>query len=56
MHTRALHDALDERFHAQGGIKYLYELFPKGPLAQACPLAGLQAPPGAQDKGIGSAV
>ena len=56
MHTRALHDALDERFHVQGGIKYLYELFPKGPLAQACPLAGLQAPPGAQDKGIGSAV
>lgn len=56
MHARELHDALDERFHAQGGIKYLYELFPKGPLAQGCLLAGLQPPPGVQDKGFGSAV
>ena len=54
MHARELHDALDEHFHAQGGIKYLYELFPKGRLAQGCPLAGLQAPPGTQNKGLGA--
>ena len=56
MHARELHDALDEHFHAEGGIKYLYTLFPKGPLAQGCLLAGLQAPAGTQDRGFGSAV
>ncbi|KAF0101469.1 MAG: tRNA 2-thiouridine synthesizing protein E [bacterium] len=56
MNARALHDALDEAFHADGGIKYLYRLFPEGPLAQGCMLAGLQAPGGSRDQGFGSAV
>ena len=54
--VRALHDALDEKFHRIGGIKYLYELFPGGPVAQGCRIAGLQAPAGAADKGFGSVV
>jgi len=56
MNVRDLHDALDEHFHAEGGIKHLYQLFPKGPLAQGCLLAGVQPPAGTQDKGFGSAV
>ena len=56
MNVRDLHDALDERFHAEGGIKHLYELFPKGPLGQGCLLAGLQPPAGTQEPGMGSAV
>ena len=56
LRARELHDALDEYFHSEGGIKYLYELFPKGPLAQGCLLAGLVPPAGSQDQGIGSAV
>lgn len=56
MSMRELHDALDESFHAEGGIRHLYELFPKGPLAQGCQLAGLQPPAGTQDQGFGSAV
>jgi tRNA 2-thiouridine synthesizing protein E len=56
MRARDLHDALDEHFHHKGGIKYLYELFPKGPVSQGCRLAGLQPPAGAQDQGFGSAV
>jgi tRNA 2-thiouridine synthesizing protein E len=56
MNARDLHDALDEHFHAEGGIKHLYTLFPRGPLAQGCLLAGLQPPAGTQDKGMGSAV
>ena len=56
MHARELHDALDEHFHAEGGIKYLYQLFPKGPLAQGCLLAGVEPPAGTQDQGMGSAV
>jgi tRNA 2-thiouridine synthesizing protein E len=53
-HVRELHDALDEKFHSQGGIKYLYGLFPGGPVAQGCRLAGLQPPAGAIDKSFGS--
>lgn len=56
INVRALHDALEEKFHSQGGIKYLYQLFPGGPVAQGCRLAGLQAPAGAVDKGFGSVV
>ncbi|OYY95762.1 MAG: sulfite reductase [Hydrogenophilales bacterium 28-61-23] len=56
VNARELHDALDEDFHIEGGIRYLYTLFPKGPLAQGCLLAGLQAPAGTQDQGFGSAV
>ena len=56
LNARDLHDALDEHFHAEGGIKYLYELFPKGPLAQGCLLAGVEPPAGTQDQGMGSAV
>jgi tRNA 2-thiouridine synthesizing protein E len=52
---QALHDALEEKFHHKGGLKYLYTLFPGGPVAQGCRLAGLEAPAGATDKGFGSA-
>ena len=54
--VRELHDALDEFFHPEGGIKYLYRLFPGGPIAQGTRIAGLQAPAGAADKGFGSVV
>lgn len=56
INTRELHDALDEKFHGKGGMKYLYQLFPAGPVAQGCLIAGLKAPSGAVDKGFGSVV
>lgn len=52
--VRELHDALDEHFHAQGGLKFLYTCFPGGPVAQGCRFAGLEAPAGAADKSFGS--
>jgi tRNA 2-thiouridine synthesizing protein E len=52
--VRELHDALDERFHAEGGLKHLYEKLPGGPVAQGCRFAGLEAPAGAVDKSFGS--
>ncbi len=54
LNLRELHDALDERFHAKGGRKYLYEILPGGPVAQGCRIAGLKAPAGATDKSFGS--
>lgn len=54
INARELHDALGEKFHQQGGIRFLYLLFPGGPIAQGCRIAGLEAPAGATDKGFGS--
>lgn len=54
INLRMLHDALDEHFHQQGGLKYLYTLFPGGPIAQSCRLAGLKAPFMAADRSFGS--
>lgn len=54
LNLRELHDALDEHFHTKGGRKFLYALFPGGPVAQGCRIAGLKAPAGATDKGFGS--
>lgn len=51
---RELHDALDERFHVSGGLRYLYQLFPGGPVAQGCRIAGL--PVNAVDRGFGSVI
>lgn len=49
-----LHDALEEKFHYKGGVKYLYTLLPGGPIAQGCRLAGLKPPGGAIDTSFGS--
>jgi tRNA 2-thiouridine synthesizing protein E len=51
---RELRDALDEHFHHKGGNRYLYTLFPGGPIAQGSRIAGLEAPFGAEDKNFGS--
>ena len=54
INLRNLHDALDEHFHQKGGLKFLYTVFPGGPIAQSCRLAGLKAPFIASDRGFGS--
>jgi len=51
---RELHDALEEHFHHQGGLKYLYTLFPGGPIVQISRLGGLVAPANAIDRSFGS--
>jgi tRNA 2-thiouridine synthesizing protein E len=54
INSRELHDALEEKFHSRGGMKYLYSLFPGGPITQGCMLAGIEPPAGCSDKGFGS--
>lgn len=56
INVRELHDALDEKFHSMGGMRYLYKLFPGGPVAQGCRMAGLKAPAGTVDKSFGSVI
>lgn len=51
---RQIKDALEEKFHSRGGMKYLYQIIPGGPVAEGCRLAGLDVPAGAVDKSFGS--
>lgn len=53
-HMRQIKDALEEKFHSRGGMKYLYQIIPGGPVAEGCRLAGLSIPAGAVDKSFGS--
>lgn len=53
-HMRQIKDALEEKFHSRGGMKYLYQIIPGGPVAEGCRLAGLNIPAGAIDRSFGS--
>lgn len=45
---------LDKEYAEAGGSRYLYELFPRGPLRQACHIAGLPLPQGTVNLSFGS--
>ena len=54
---RVLAEALEGEFAKQGGRRYLYTLFPGGPVRQACLIAGLKKLPRfTEDKSFGSAM
>ena len=53
-HARELGDALEKRFGDKGGRKYLYQLFPGGPVGQGSRIAGLPVPADAADESFGS--
>lgn len=52
-HARELSEVLAERFADEGGAKYLFQLFPGGPVSQGCQLAGIQVPKDASDNSFG---
>lgn len=54
VNLRELRDALEEEYHIDSGIKHLHELFPGGPIAQGCRLAGLEVPAYARDTNFGT--
>ena len=52
--ARSLLRFLEDAYIEQGGRKYLYRLFPRGPVTQGCHLAGLPTPAGNADLSFGS--
>jgi tRNA 2-thiouridine synthesizing protein E len=52
--ARRMTRELERDFAEMGGRRYLYTLFPHGPLAQACRLAGLPLPQGTTSLSFGS--
>jgi len=53
--THTLTQALETRFAMSGGKKFLYTLFPKGPVTQGCDIAGIPAPKDSIDTLLGTA-
>jgi len=51
---RSLLHCLEVEFAEQGGKKYLYDLFPRGPINQACRIAGIPLPPHSNNASFGS--
>lgn len=45
---------MEDHFVARGGRKYLYQLFPGGPVSQATRLGGLVSPPYSKDPSFGT--
>jgi len=52
--ARILTELLEEKFQGRGGLKYLYTLFPNGPVNQGSRIAGIPIPKGATDPSFGS--
>jgi tRNA 2-thiouridine synthesizing protein E len=52
---RDIEEMLDEIFAGHGGRKYLWHLFPHGPVTQGMRIAGLPVPPHTEDAGFGTA-
>lgn len=44
---------LEQDFVAEGGRRFLYELFPKGPISQGSRIAGVPVPPHSSDPSFG---
>jgi len=51
--AREILHILEQDYVDEGGRRYLYELFPKGPVSQGSRLAGVPAPPYSSDPSFG---
>jgi tRNA 2-thiouridine synthesizing protein E len=55
-HARSLTQALEAKYAEKGGLKYLYQLFPNGPVTQGCNLAGIEEPSDSVNASFGTSV
>ena len=55
-HAREYTEVLNERFADEGGARYLYQLFPGGPVKQACAIAGVATPDDVSNNAFGTTV
>ena len=53
-YARDLSTILNQRYENQGGLKYLYRLFPGGPVSQGCKIAGIPLPKDNKDPHFGN--
>lgn len=53
--AREIAHALEEEFAQDGGRRWLYRMFPGGPVSQAAFIAGIPEPQGARDPSFGVA-
>lgn len=53
-HARILTEALEDKFQIQGGLKFLYTLFPDGPVSQGAKIAGVPVPGDSANPSFGS--
>lgn len=53
-YARDLSAVLEQRFKTQGGLKYLFTLFPNGPVSQGCKIAGIPVPKDSKQPSFGS--
>ena len=53
-YARDLSAMLDQKYKDKGGLKYLFTLFPHGPVTQGCKIAGVPVPKDSTDSSFGS--
>jgi len=49
-HTREYAKVLAKRFADEGGSRFLYQIFPGGPVKQSCAIAGVEMPADVNNK------
>ena len=53
-YARDISAILNQRYQSKGGLKYLFRLFPGGPVSQGCKIAGIPLPKDGKDPHFGN--